>query len=263
MQTLHFLYHQIRPAKSDYTYALGLEEFKAQAEFLAQSRRAAKQAAGPVLNLVEPAITFDDGHVSNYECAFPVIERLSLSAHFFITVGWTGQRSHYMGWPELRALQGAGQCVGAHGWSHKLLTHCNRDELQRELVDARKKLEDGLGAAVTTMSLPGGRFNRRVLFACREAGYARVFTSEPKAELAAEHDPPAERLTGRVNLLGSSDVPLLRKLLTPRSRELAALERKYRLKRTINSLLGDAFYAKVWALANGGQVEGHRADAEA
>ena len=261
MQTLHFLYHEIRPAKSDYTYALDLQEFEAQAEFLAKTLQAADQQTASD-RLVKPALTFDDGHLSNYEYALPVLKRLDLSAHFFITAGWTGQRAAYMGLPELRALKIAGQQLGAHGWSHKLLTHCDRGELQRELGDARRKLEDGLGVAVKTMSLPGGRYNRRVLAACQDAGYDSIFTSEPTTETRTEPRGTGCKLIGRINLLASSDVGLLRDLLAQKSSRLAALERNYRVKRTVNSLLGDALYARVWALANGREDAGPEAGAE-
>ena len=260
MQTLHFLYHEIRPAKSEYTYALDLQEFEAQAEFLAMSLRAAEQEpeSHP---FVRPGITFDDGHLSNYEHALPSLERLGLRAQFFITAGWTGQRAGYMGLPALRTLLSAGQRIGAHGWSHKLLTRCDRSELQRELVDARRKLEDGLGVAVKTMSLPGGRYNRRVLEACRDAGYERIFTSEPASETDTEVQGSSSKLIGRVNLLAHSDVNLLRDLLAPESSRLAALGRSYRIKRTINSLVGDSLYAKLWVLANGRQDAGSEVEA--
>ena len=259
LQTLHFLYHEIRLAKSDYTYALDLREFEAQAEFMAMSHQLANEQADPIPSFVQPGITFDDGHVSNYEFALPVLSRLGLRAHFFITAGWTGQRTGYMDWPELRSLQRAGQHIGAHGWSHKLLTHCNLAELQHELGDARRKLEDGLGAAVTDISLPGGRSNRRVLAACREAGYERIFTSEPRVE----PQPRVDWRIGRVNLLGSSTVGLLRDLLVPGSSKLAALRRTYCLKRALNSCLGDTLYAKVWALSNAGQSADPQAEVEA
>ena len=240
MQTLHFLYHEIRAARSIYSYAIDSNEFEAQAKFLADRTHAADPSA------VKPVITFDDGHLSNYEYALPVLARLNLAAHFFITTGWTGQRTEYMGWQELRALHNAGQHIGAHGWSHTLLTHCDRDALKHELVDSRRKLEDGLGTAVTTMSLPGGRSNKRVLDACWAAGYESVYTSEPRVEEA----PPAGRLSGRFNLLSSSNVALLDELLVPHSRKLAANRRQYRIKRTINAVLGDALYARVWGLVN-------------
>ena len=112
----------------------------------------------------------------------PILQSRGLTAQFFITVGWTGKKPGYMGWPELRALHESGQMIGAHGWSHTLLTHCSEKDLQTELSSARLTLEDKLGTSITTMSLPGGRYNRRVLAACQEAGYTQIYTSVPRAE---------------------------------------------------------------------------------
>ena len=50
------------------------------------------------------------------------------------------------------------------------------------LVDSRLTLEDKLGTLITTMSLPGGRADRRVLAACAEAAQAGL-SSVPRAEI--------------------------------------------------------------------------------
>lgn len=194
---------------------------------------------------VWPEVTFDDGHISNLEVAAPILESHGIAARFFITVGWTGTRPGYMGWPDLRALLQAGQAIGAHGWSHKLLTHCDDRELQVELGDARRALEDGLATAITTMSLPGGRCNRRVLKACEEAGYTQVFTSVPKAEPL-----PLGMTVGRFNILGDMRPEWIAKLFEPHSDLLSSLQRKHQLKESVKAVLGDALYAKLWAFAN-------------
>src|SRR6185437_14596919 len=111
-----------------------------------------------------------------------LLQARDMKAHFFITVGWTGRKAGYMNWNELRALHEAGQLIGAHGWTHTLLTHCSEKDLQVELVNARTALEDGLGSSITTMSLPGGRYNRKVLAACEQAGYTEIYTSIPRSE---------------------------------------------------------------------------------
>src|SRR6185437_12879132 len=125
------------------------------------------------------------GHLSDYEHALPLLQARNLQARFFITVGWTGQKPGYMGWNELRSLHEAGQQIGAHGWTHTLLTHCSDKELATELGQARLTLEDKLGTAITTMSLPGGRYNRHVLAACEKQGYTQVYTSIPRSEPAS------------------------------------------------------------------------------
>jgi peptidoglycan/xylan/chitin deacetylase (PgdA/CDA1 family) len=192
-----------------------------------------------------PEVTFDDGHISNVEYALPILQSRNLQARFFITVGWTGHKPGYMGWNELRSLHEAGQSLGAHGWTHTLLTHCSEEDLQAELGVARLTLEDKLGTSITTMSLPGGRYNRRVLSACKEAGYTQVFTSEPRVELL-----PAGATVGRLNIRGDMQLEWISNLFQPDGRVLAGLGRQYRMKTAAKTLLGDGLYEKLWALLN-------------
>jgi Polysaccharide deacetylase len=238
MRSLHLLYHELRPSKSRYSYVVACEDFEKHADLFAQLQQA-KDCE------LRPEITFDDGHISNYEYALPILQGRGLQARFFITVGWTGHRPGYMGWDELRALNKAGQLIGAHGWTHTLLTHCTTKDLQLELKDARQALEDKLGKAITTMSLPGGRFDRRILAACRDAGYTEVFTSIPRAEPL-----PLASTVGRLNVRGDVTLPWLTSVLQPESTLLAKLERQDRIKTIVKSLLGDRLYARIWALLN-------------
>jgi peptidoglycan/xylan/chitin deacetylase (PgdA/CDA1 family) len=235
---LYLLYHELRPTRSSYSYIVETGEFEKQVDLFLKLR----DTRGPEL---WPEITFDDGHISNLEFALPVLQSRAIKARFFITVGWTGRKHGYMGWQELRALHQAGQLVGAHGWSHALLTHCTARELHSELVDARLTLEDKLGASITTMSLPGGRYNRRILTACQEAGYTQIFTSIPRAE-----PDPAGPTVGRLNIRGDMSLEWIAKLLQPGSNLLSNLERQYQVKAAAKSLLGDRLYEKVWALLN-------------
>jgi peptidoglycan/xylan/chitin deacetylase (PgdA/CDA1 family) len=192
-----------------------------------------------------PEITFDDGHISNFESALPILQSRAIKAWFFITTGWTGQKPGYMGWQELRALHEAGHQIGAHGWSHTLLTHCDPSQLQKELLEARLTLEDKLGTSITTISLPGGRSNQRVLAACRDAGYTQVFTSVPKAE-----SQPAGFTVGRLNIRGDMTIDWIAKLFERESGVLSSLQRQHQIKATAKTLLGDRLYEKLWALLN-------------
>ncbi len=235
---LYLLYHEIRPGGSEYSYVLDVEEFGRHLDLYLQQRGAHEAR-------LWPEVTFDDGHISNFEYAAPALEARGMKAHFFITVGWTGKKNGYMGWEHLRLLQAAGHAIGAHGWSHTLLTHCDVDGLKRELNGARAALEDRLGAAVTTMSLPGGRYNRRVIAACEEAGYTAVYTSVPQAAAV-----PHGLLVGRLNVRG--DVPLdwMARLFLPDGRLLSGLGRQYRMKSYAKAVLGDGLYEKLWARLN-------------
>jgi hypothetical protein len=248
LRRLYLLYHELRPGGSSYSYVVGTEMFERHADLYVQLR-------GPGAD-VWPEITFDDGHISNIEFAAPILQSRGLTARFFITVGWTGKKAGYMGWPELRALHAGGHAIGAHGWTHTLLTHCSVKELQMELGDARHLLEDQLGSSVTTMSLPGGRYNRRVLSACTEAGYTQIYTSIPRAEASLDSS-----LVGRLNIRGDRELEWIESLFAPDGKVLSSLGSQYRMKEAAKTLLGDRMYAKLWAALNRQEPDGDGADA--
>ena len=236
---LHLLYHELKPSRTEYLYAVETSAFAEHVRLFKQFLDHSQEHA------LLPAITFDDGHLSDFTQALPILNAEGIPAHFFITVGWTGNKPGYMGWNDLRGIQAAGHQIGAHGWSHALLHHCTPSQLNTELVQARQALEDNLGTAITTMSLPGGRFNQRVLEACRDAGYTTVFTSIPQA-----NEEPLPFTVGRVNIRGDVTVEWLLKLLKPETGLLAGMEKQYRWKAAGKKLLGDRLYERVWAIVN-------------
>jgi peptidoglycan/xylan/chitin deacetylase (PgdA/CDA1 family) len=238
LRRLHLLYHEVTLRRSEYSYAIEREQFERHLDLFVHMRK--HETFG-----LWPELTFDDGHISNFEMALPALQSRALVARFFITAGWTGNKPGYMGWTELRSLHASGQSIGAHGWSHTLLTHCAKKELDKELSGARLLLEDKLGTSVTTMSLPGGRYNQRVLAACREAGYSRIYTSEPSAEQV-----PTGYIVGRLNIRGDMTLEWIQRLFQPGSPVLLNLERQYRLKVAAKRLLGDRLYEKFWAVLN-------------
>lgn len=240
---LYLLYHELGSDRSRYTYTTEVGLFERHLELYVKLRESRSSALWPEL-------TFDDGHVSNYDLAAPALQSRGLTARFFITAGWTGKRLDCMGWAELRSLQEAGHSIGAHGWTHKLLTHCDATELRMELSQSRLTLEDRLGTPVTTMSLPGGRYNRRVLAACREAGYTQIYTSAPLAEPL-----PLGETVGRLNILGEMQPDWLARLFQPDGAVLCSLQRRYRRKRAVQRMLGDRMYERLWALVNRRQPE--------
>jgi hypothetical protein len=95
------------------------------------------------------------------------------------------------------------------------------------------------------MSLPGGRFDQRVLTACKAAGYTHVYTSNPHAEPAT-----LPFLIGRLNLRSNTSLETLAQLLDSRSGALAMLERQDKWKAALKKTLGDRLYAKLWAMLN-------------
>lgn len=237
-QFLPLLYHELRPEPSTYSYVLPCSRFAQHLDLFGTLKLQAPDSYTPIL-------TFDDGHKSNHAYAAPMLDRAGATAHFFITAGWTGTRNAYMTPQDLRDLHGEGHTIGAHGWSHALLTACTDAELNRELIDARAALEDWIAAPVTSMSLPGGRSNPRVLRACQQAGYTTVWTSTPK---------PANTLAagqiGRFNILAAATDTFLQHLFDPHSGVLRRANRTSRLKAAAQQALGDRLYGRLWSAIN-------------
>ncbi len=235
-QSLHLLYHELSEERRAYSYVVQTSAFEQHAALYARLQHQ---------HGLRPEITFDDGHRSNHDLALPILTTHGLQARFFITTSWAGNRPGYMGWDELRALHTAGQHIGAHGATHALLTHCSDRDLETELYTPRMLLEDKLGTSITTMSFPGGRFDRRVLAACQHAGYTQLYTSMPKAEPL-----PTGQMIGRLNIRGDMDPAWIARLFTPSDPTLARLGRSYQLKAAAKTILGDRLYASLWALLN-------------
>ncbi len=164
-------YHEIMP-ESNYAYCVTSSAF---AEHLRLFDSLAK--SGGQKSSVE--ITFDDGEQSQLHNALPLLAEHGVSARYFVTPGLIGTAAKFLSWDELKTLQNAGHSIQSHGWSHKFLTFCSDDELVHELRASKQLLEEKLGAAVEEISVPGGRWNRRVIEACAAAGYKRVYVSDP------------------------------------------------------------------------------------
>jgi peptidoglycan/xylan/chitin deacetylase (PgdA/CDA1 family) len=241
---LYFLYHELSEAPSRSPYSLTTKQFHAHASVFAEMRTDGNQCFWP-------EVTFDDGHSSNLTLALPILREYGLGAMFFITVGWIDRKAGYLGWADLKILRDSGQQFGSHGWSHAFLTDCRDDQLRREVLDSRLMLEDKLGVEIRTMACPGGRFNSRVISACKDAGYLRVYTSVPEPERLS-----SSFLVGRVNAHPMMRAEDVRELIAPDGKALRNLKRRYRVKAALKSLLTDRVYdALWWKLAGNREVE--------
>ncbi|HET6279303.1 MAG TPA: polysaccharide deacetylase family protein [Candidatus Polarisedimenticolia bacterium] len=115
-------------------------------------------------------MTFDDGHASNCTHALPILVEAGFRATFFITAGWVGS-APYMTWDQIRSLAQAGMEIGSHSMTHRPPALLTAAELDSEMRDSKKLLEDRLGQAVVTASSPTGFFNPGMIPAARAAGY--------------------------------------------------------------------------------------------
>ncbi|MGH7368448.1 MAG: polysaccharide deacetylase family protein [Candidatus Rokuibacteriota bacterium] len=121
-------------------------------------------------------LTFDDGDVSNYTLAYPILVEADARADFFVNTATVG-RPGFLSWPQITEMRRAGLSFQSHSHDHVVLVGLAATALERQLRDSKHLLEDRLGAPVDFLAAPYGLLNRRVVGAAREAGYRAVCTS--------------------------------------------------------------------------------------
>lgn len=121
-------------------------------------------------------ITFDDGLAGNYTHAFPVLQKYSLKATFFVVVDKIS-KSRFMNWSQLIELHRYGHSIQSHTLSHPMLGESDDEKIFQELDRSKKIIEDRIGSRVDSLSLPFGSSSRRVIEIARDVGYSIIFTS--------------------------------------------------------------------------------------
>lgn len=138
-------------------YVLSPDELRA---YLIEAKASARAAivAGQVPAEIGGAfyvLTFDDGAASDYEVAFPALCELGLRATFFVVPTAVGSPNH-VSWAQLREMAAAGMEIGSHSLTHPFVNTLDRTGIEREFGQSKRILEERLGMAVRSASLPRG-----------------------------------------------------------------------------------------------------------
>ena len=225
-------YHELSDRPENDVYALPLHTFRSHAALVAKLRGSL------------PALSFDDGHVSNFTLALPILQSLEVPAVFFVTTCWIDVSGSSMTWLQLRQLSQDGFTVASHTHTHPLLTHCGDAALENELTVSKQVIEDRLGKAVDMISLPGGRTDARILRACLAAGYTTVYTSRVGEQLPPTDQRP--RVVGRYVVTRATTEQTLAQYLQGHPSTWRRLRFESLAKSWGKKLLGDGLYQRAW-----------------
>lgn len=133
-------------------------------------------------------ITFDDGYLDTFENALPALRDFGFIAVVFIVADF----SHRTNWwdapkhiTEARLMEpehmiemgNHGIEFGSHGLSHRSLPLLSNDELEGELRNSKKIVEEILDQPVPYFAYPYGEVDERVKVATISSGYACAFAS--------------------------------------------------------------------------------------
>jgi peptidoglycan/xylan/chitin deacetylase (PgdA/CDA1 family) len=118
-------------------------------------------------------LMFDDGWLSTYTNALPILQSYGYKASFAVyPKAQDGKYSDYISWAQVETLSKAGYDVESHTYSHLDLTSVSASILQSELVNSKQVLQQH-GIQAGALIYPEGENpnNANVKQAIKNAGY--------------------------------------------------------------------------------------------
>ncbi|MGB4858916.1 MAG: polysaccharide deacetylase family protein [Dokdonella sp.] len=244
--SLALMYHALSAdgcavAGQDPHYTLPADGFQKQLDACASHGRPVVSARDWLAGPRRPAtlLSFDDGHISNYELAFPLLIARDAGADFFINSATVG-RAGYCGWQQLREMADAGMSIQSHSHEHTYLTSYDAATLRAELTRSRKLIEDAIGKPVTLLAPPGGRMPANLADVARGCGYEHILSSKPGLVKSA-----AAFVLPRMAVTAKLDMATLNAWLRGDILTFAKARLRYAVLAGMKRLLGDDGYERL------------------
>ncbi|MDY6824166.1 MAG: polysaccharide deacetylase family protein [Thermodesulfobacteriota bacterium] len=120
-------------------------------------------------------ITFDDGHISNYEYAFPILKKFNFQATFFLVADFIG-RENYLTVEHIREMASASMHFESHSLTHSYLIAMEKKAIAFEITQSKKAIENITGIRPRHFCIPYGFYNKTLLQFIKNAGYESAVT---------------------------------------------------------------------------------------
>jgi len=157
-------------------------------------------------------ITIDDGWVSAYNNAWPILKKFNYPFTLFIYIDYVGAGGKSLSWDQLGEMRDAGVDIESHTFSHSNLRipGGNVDKttaalvrkdvaalgvdgwMRKEIIGSKEMLEKQLAIKANVFAYPFGIYNARARELVKEAGYEAAFTVYGRR--LGFSDPPFDQL---------------------------------------------------------------------
>ena len=110
-------------------------------------------------------ITFDDGYISQYKEALPILQKYGFKATFFLYMDCIDKYPVCMNSLEIKEIVKEGHLLGNHTLRHSLLTNLKDNIIEKEIIENQKLLEEKFGKenVEKVLAYPYGAQNERVI----------------------------------------------------------------------------------------------------
>jgi poly-beta-1,6-N-acetyl-D-glucosamine N-deacetylase len=128
-------------------------------------------------------ITFDDGYISIYEEAFPLLQQMGFPFTVFInTQPINDNMQGYMSWDQIRRMSDAGVIIANHMVNHPYMIDNEAGEtdserlarLRVELLSAEQQIAQETGQSHKIMAYPYGEYDSAIKQMVKEEGFVGI-----------------------------------------------------------------------------------------
>ena len=178
-------YHRINPWYENDALTVKPEKFKRQINYFISKKfefMNLEQYVSFSRKNKKIVITFDDGFADNFLFPYEILHNLNLPFIIFLTVNFIGteklfsrykdkERDRFLNWNEVIEMSKNGVEFGSHSLTHSDLTKLEKEEIEKEIIDSKKIIEDKTGKEVKFFCYPYGFYNKEVIEIVEKAGY--------------------------------------------------------------------------------------------
>ena len=181
--------------------------------------------------------TFDDGGVSLYELAAPLLERYGQKGVFFVPTAYIGT-SGFMSEEQIKDLHKRGHIIGSHSHTHPSnIASLKYEQILSEWKISLDVLYGIIGEKIDVASIPNGYSSPNVIRAAQEAGISTLYTSEPTDCIKIKNN---IAMLGRYVILCNSTADSALKIVENKGHRYL-LHSKWKVLEIIKSILGPSY----------------------
>ena len=108
------------------------------------------------------AITFDDGNVTDFTTALPLMQERGIPGTTYITTSLVGEEG-YLTWDQIHLLEETGWTIGCHSHTHPHLSELSKEEIREEMEEVDRSFTNKGFDPPKHHAYPYGDYNAEVV----------------------------------------------------------------------------------------------------
>lgn len=199
-------------------------------------------------------LTFDDGHISNYKLAFPILQEFSFKATFFIYPTVIGKEG-FLSIPQIEEMAQKNMRFESHSLTHPYIVTLNNQDIKYEVYESKIQIQKILNCEVNHFSVPFGFYNKYLISCLKESGYKSLITENFGYCIYKDK---SFSLLPRFTIKSDIDQSIFQNIIQGRRKFLIAEYIKACFLQSLKAVLGCKNYIYIKSLALGSKPQNIR-----